>query len=214
MKRTFKAILSLTLAALSIFAMLAFVGCEVDVENDVESMLDDIMLAESYTIDIAYDDGTIYKCKVSDGKFYSLSEVDGVESKKYIYKSDDGKYYSVSLTMIDGKQTSFEKKELTVTEYSTEYTSAVNSNGVMSKIFAYRHVLDMAEETDDGFKYSTINNVDGVGSTREIYTIEIDDEDLVYTYEFQGKSETIIDTIRVSAIDDTEFDIPETILSR
>ena len=214
MKRLFKGAVAICVIAITILSLLMFTSCELDFANDVESLIDDILTSKSYTIDISYDDGSVYQCKVAENKLYTLEEVDGIERKTYLYKAEDGKYYEALIVLEDNKQVLLEKKEITAIEFATEYTTAIEAHGVMEVLFAHRRVLDMAEEIDNGFTYYTTNSVDGVGTSRNTYTLEIDGDDLVYTSEYNSKDENIVDITRISSVDNTEFEIPESVLNK
>ncbi len=214
MKRLFKGAVAICVIAITMLSLLMFTSCELDFANDVESLIDDILTSKSYTIDISYDDGSVYQCKVAENKLYTLEEVDGIERKTYLYKSDDGKYYEALIVLEDNKQVLLEKKEITAVEFTTEYTMTIEAHGVMEILFAHRRVLDMAEETDNGFTYYTTKSVDGVGTSRQTYTLEVDGDDLVYTSEYNSKDENIVDITRISLVDDTEFEIPESVLNK
>ena len=214
MKRLFKGAVAICVIAITMLSLLMFTSCELDFANDVESLIDDILTSKSYTIDISYDDGSVYQCKVAENKLYTLEEVDGIERKTYLYKAEDGKYYEALIVLEDNKQVLLEKKEITAIEFATEYTTAIEAHGVMEVLFAHRRVLDMAEEIDNGFTYYTTNSVDGVGTSRNTYTLEIDGDDLVYTSEYNSKDENIVDITRISSVDDTEFEIPESVLNK
>ena len=95
MKKSFKLSIYFALVVLIVCSALAFTSCEVDVESDVEEVFDDVMLADSYTVDISFDDGSSYHCEVDDGNFYSLADVDGIETKTYIYKNENGEYFKL-----------------------------------------------------------------------------------------------------------------------
>ena len=214
MKRLFKGAVALCVIAITILSLLMFTSCELDFANEVEAMIDNILTSESYTIDISYDDGSVYQCKVAENKLYTLEEVDGIERKTYLYKNDDGKYYEALIVLEDNKQVLLEKKEITAIELAPEYTTIIEAHGVLEVLFAHRRVLDMAEETDDGFTYYTTNSVDGVGTSRHTYTLEVDGDDLVYISEYNSKDENIVDTTRISAVGDTDFEIPESVLNK
>ena len=214
MKRFFKGAIALSLIIVTLASLLMFTSCEVDFANDVESLIDDILTADSYTIDISYDDGSIYQCKATGDKLYTFKEIDGVEIKNYWYRAEDGKYYEASIVLEDNKQISLEKKEITAQEFAADYTTTIEAHGVLEILFAHRRVLDMAEETDDGFTYYTTKSEDGVGTYRYTYTLEVDGDDLVYISEYNSKNENIVDTTRISAVDDTDFEIPESVLNK
>ena len=214
MKRFFKGAIALSLIIVTLASLLMFTSCEVDFSNKVEAMIDEVLTADSYTIDISYDDGSVYQCKATGDKLYTLKEIDGVETKTYLYRTDDGKYYEAVIVLEDNKQISLDKKEITLMEFATAYTTAIDAHGVLKVLFAHRRVLDMAEETDDGFTYYTTKSEDGVGTFRYTYTLEVDGDDLVYISEYNSKNENIVDTSRISAVDDTDFEIPESVLNK
>lgn len=208
MRNTFKRIIALTFALMLLLSILFMTSCAIDFRNGMERRLDKVLSADSYTVSASNDDGSSYEFKVMDGAVYALTDYDGIKTTIYLFFDEaQGKYFEYSVAD-DGENKTKEKKELTASEYIAAFISMEATMGFSANAFTYRHILDMAEKKGDAYKYSTVSQM-GSLSYRNIYTLESTDDGIMYTYEMTGKGVEVENTIEVTAINDTEFTIPE-----
>lgn len=207
MRNTFKRIIALAFTVMLLLSVLFMTSCAIDFRNSLERRLDKLLKADSYTVSVANDDGSSFELKIMGGSVCALTDFDGVKTTTYLFFDEaQGKYFEYSIAD-DGEEKTKEKDELTVSEYVAAFMSLEATMGFVADAFTYRHILDMAEKTDDGYRYTTITEM-GSLSYRNIYTIEATDDGIAYTYEITGKGVEEENTLEVTGINDTEFTIP------
>ena len=92
------------------------------------------------------------------------------------------------------------------------FVSLESAMGFSQYAFQYRQILDMADNDDGVYKYSTVSN-SGASSYRNIYTIKPTDNGIEFTHEMTGKGVEEENTIEITGINDTEFTIPAEVYS-
>lgn len=205
----FKKVMSITLSIIFIVSLFAFTSCSIDFRNEIEKTMDKILKANSFTVTVDTDEGKhIYM--VNNGTIYFFEDYDENEETSYLY-SQDGNYYYAHL--VEGEETTIDKFQLEKGAYAAEYMEMLQESEVINQIFAYRHILDMAEKTSTGYKYTEQESTEEY-TYRIIYTIEMDKKDLVLTHKYESKKERQETVVVISDIGKTKIEIPNEVLSK
>ena len=207
MRNTFKRLIALSFVLAMLLSMLMLSSCAIDFRNKVEKKFDKILTADSYTVVASYDDGSSYEFRLMGGAVYYITDYDGIKTTAYLFYDEAQSKYFIYSVADDGETKTKEKQELTEAEYIITFASLEATLGFSKYAFQYRQILDMADNEDNTYKYSTVTK-SGTLSYRNTYTIESNKNGLVYTYEIQGKGVEEENTIEVSGINKTEFTIP------
>ncbi len=203
-------VLSVMLSVTFIVSLLAFTSCSIDFRNKIEKTMDKLLKADSYTVTVSNDEGE-HKYMVNDGTIYFFEDYDENEETSYLYGDENGYYYA--LLVEENETQSVEKTKLEKDSYAVKYMEMIQESDIINQVFSYRHILDMAEKTSEGYKYSEQESTDEY-TYRIIYTIEMDGSDLVLTKKYESKKERLEEEIRISDIGKTRIEIPSEVLSK
>ncbi|MBQ8145443.1 MAG: hypothetical protein IJ039_01540 [Clostridia bacterium] len=205
-----KKVISIVLSVAFVVSLLALTSCSIDFRSDVEKAMDKFLKADSYTVTVNNDLG-MHTYMVNNGTVYFFEDYDETEKTSYLYSDENDYYYA---TVSDGEETqSIEKAQLKKEAYVIKYMDTIQESDIVNQVFAYRHILDMAEKTDKGYKYSVQESTDEY-TYRIIYTIEMDDGSLVLTQKYESKKEKYEEQIVISNVGKTRIEIPDKVLSK
>jgi pyruvate/2-oxoacid:ferredoxin oxidoreductase beta subunit len=203
-------VLSIILSVAFVISILAITSCSIDFRSDVEKAMDKLLKSNSYTVTVSNDLGE-HKYMISNGTAYYFEDYDEAEIITYLY-NDGTDYYEAQV--IDGEEDqAVEKTKLEKDSYAIKYMNMVQECNIVNEIFSYRHILDMAEKTDSGYKYSEQESTEEY-TYRIIYTIELNGKDIVLTKKYESKKERYEEITTISNIGKTKIEIPENVLTK
>lgn len=227
--KNFKRIFALCVVLSTLALVMVLTSCNVTglVSNNVESMMDDVMTGDNYTVEYKSESDIYYTLKVADGELYYSVKSEAALDEYYLFKNDEtGKYYHAHQWKYGEKDKGEEKSELTKNEYIVRYMAVYSQYSRSSQAFNYRHILEMAENVgDDKYEFSKEVYGENQFSVTE-YTIQIKNDSLIFLAEHtetleddendaeDGDSIKIItERTTYSAIGETEISVPNKILN-
>lgn len=231
--KNFKRFIALCLVVSTLLAVLMLTSCNITdlFSNNTESIIDDVMTSDNYTVEFKSESDVYTTVKMSGGQMHVFIKKEKETDAYYLYYNEEsGKYYYAYEWKREGaKETEFEKRELKKEEYIILYMETFDKYVPTAKAFDYRHILEMAEPVgDDHYSYSKEIYKENEFSRTE-YTIKITNDQLVFLSEHteklegddlkdeEGNSITVkIVTERTTYFDigDTEITVPNKIKNK
>ena len=227
-----KKIVALAVTVVALALLLASCSSVDLFKSDMEAMMDDVLVADNYTM-VYKDRSDIYTTvKVCDGEMYVLVDSGKNLEEYYLYCNEDtGEYFIAHEWKHSETDKGIEKEKVSYEEYLEAYMEISVIHSQVQKVFNYRRVLDMMESKSDVlYEYSN-----GVNSAKEYYkneyTIKLkedtDELEILETYTIgmpdpeneDGNNDGIIlrsTTAKTtySKIGETSFTIPTKIINK
>ena len=203
-----KRISVIAISLIMLIMVLLLTSCSIEFRSNVEKAMDSFLTADNYSVTVTTDEGT-HTYMVAPNGIYLYWDYDETETVEYMYTDGNGGYFYAKKWMSDDGE-KIEKIALSKEEYAAMYMNEVYEGDVVGQVFAYRHILDMAEEIDGGYKYSQQGNI-GSQAYRNVYTIVMENNDLVISQTYEGQSGRDECEIRIFSVGKTKLQIPDDI---